>query len=325
MEFGSLKYMWSLIFLIIIVVFLILGFRKKAVIKGKLGLSLNKKTEIISIVGMAISIVLMIISLLQPRVLKDFEKVEVKGLDIYILVDVSKSMLVEDVIPNRLEKAKESIGKILDNLKGDRVGFIPFSGSAYIQMPLTDDYSMARLFLDVIDTDLISGGGTNIEAALRLADKSFENSGSSEKIVLVISDGDEHDNNSIDFAKNEGKDIKIYTLGIGTQDGGLIPEIIKGENRGFVKDKDGSTVVAKLATKTLNELAVAGKGKFYLSNNFNDGIDKFIMDISSLKRDTNREEKIKKYRELYQYFLFAGILLFLISYFGIKRRKREEF
>lgn len=324
MEFGSLNYIWYMLSLLLAIMLLSFGLKKKLKIKEKLGLNLQKQRELLSNIGIIISIFLIAFSLIQPRVLKDFEKVEVKGLDIYILIDVSKSMLVEDVIPNRLEKAKESIKNLLENLKGDRVGFIPFSGSAYIQMPLTDDYNMASLFLDVIDTELISGGGTNIEAALKLAEKSFDATGSSEKIVLVISDGDEHDNDSIEFAKTDGKDIKIYSLGIGTKEGGLIPEIIKGAKKGFVKDENGSTVVAKLSSKTLNELALIGNGEFYLSDNFNEGVDKFIMDIVNLKRDTNREEKIKKYRELYQYFLFTGVLLFLISYFGLNIKKQEE-
>ncbi len=318
MEFGNIRYSLFFISIPIGLIFLYLGFKKKATIKRQLSLEGKANFEFTKIALYILSLTLIVFSLVQPRILNGFENIKVKGLDIYVLVDVSKSMLVEDVFPNRLEKTKHDISELLDGLKGDRIGFIPFSSSAYIQMPLTDDYDMAKMFVEVIDTDLISGGGTNITQALKLARKSFKNSGSSEKIILVVSDGDEHENDSINYLKKENlkkENFKIYSLGVGTAQGGVIPDTANGQHNGFLKDENGNTVMAKLSTDTLKKLSAEGNGNFYMSDNFHDGIEGFLNDISVLKRDESREEKIKNYRELYQYFLASGILLFLFAYF----------
>ncbi|WP_319372247.1 VWA domain-containing protein [uncultured Ilyobacter sp.] len=326
MEFGNLKY--SLFFILIPIVFIILylGFRKKASIKKQLALENKVKFELVRNTSYILSLILIVFSLTQPRILRGFEKIKIKGLDIYLLIDVSKSMLAEDVLPNRLDRSKHDIDKLLDGLKGDRVGFIPFSSSAYIQMPLTDDYDMAKMFANVIDTDLISGGGTNITQALKLARQSFKNSDSNKKIILVVSDGDEHENNSLKYLKEQklkNEDFKVYSLGVGTSQGGGVPNTVNGQHKGFLKDENGRTVIAKLETDILKKLAEEGDGKFYISDNFHDGIEAFLNDISLLKRGENREEKIKNYKELYQYFLFSGILLFLLAYFLDHHKNRD--
>lgn len=171
---------------------------KKAGILAKMRLGLTMKYEKLRIAIMFLGLVTICIALLGPQKLAGTMEVKRESLDIYVLLDTSKSMLVEDTVPNRLEREKQIVSNILDELDGDRIGFIPFSSSAYIQMPLTDDYNMAKMFLDVVDTDMIGGGGSDVGKAIKLAYDSFERTTIGDKVILIISDG----RNMIKIVKN---------------------------------------------------------------------------------------------------------------------------
>ena len=193
MEF---KYPLSIILLILpaaCCIFLIMGYRKKERILDLLKIKSKIKYKALRIVLTALGLGLILFSLMGPQMFIGFSEVKKEGLDIYVLFDTSKSMMVEDIKPNRISRAKNIVAGIIDNLEGDRIGFIPFSSSAYIQMPLTDDYQLAHMFLDVIDTDMIGGGGTNIDNAIKLAHSSFERTSSADRVIIVLSDGEEHD------------------------------------------------------------------------------------------------------------------------------------
>lgn len=197
MELGKLYNLMYMITIPILLLFILLGYIKKRKIAKEFKINIQKRKflkEIIFITG----VVLILFSLTEPKKETGVEKVERKGNDIYFLIDISKSMLCSDIKPTRLERSKESIKKIIESLNGDRVGFIPFSSAAYIQMPLTDDYEMAYTFLEMIDATLISGGGTNIHSAVDVADSAFESSKSSEKMVIIFSDGEEEEEKSIE-------------------------------------------------------------------------------------------------------------------------------
>ena len=177
--------------------------------------------------------------MLSPQKLIEEKEVERKGNSIYILMDTSRSMLTKDIYPNRIERAKTIAKNIILNLKGDKVGIIPFSDSAYIQMPLTDDYKIAENFINVIDTNLLSGGGTNIFEGLSIANKSFKETETENKIVLVISDGGDSDDKTLDFIKKNS--LKVYSVGVGTEKGSVIPD---NKKSGFIKDEKGNIVVS---------------------------------------------------------------------------------
>lgn len=301
MEFFNLKYLYLIPLVIIIFLMIKKGEDRKKEILTKLKL---KKPITYTKYLTALGILLMAVSLIGPRVLRETEKVEVLGTDIYVLIDVSKSMMAEDLVPNRITKAKEEIKNIIDGLKGDRVGFIPFTSDAYIQMPLTDDYDMAKMYLDVIDTDLLYSTGTNFNKAIKLATDSFHKSGQGKGIILIVSDGEDHS----EGIKGLDKDIDIYSIGVGTEKGSVIP----GEN-GFIKDKKGSIVVSKLESKALKD--ISKRGGYFESNNFVSASDKFLRSIELLKRDSQREEEVKVYKELYQILLGLGILLVMGAYY----------
>lgn len=314
MEFGNLENSKYFIISLLIFIFMTLGFIKRNKIIKNIGLNDKRKLGILKIVLILCGSLLVVFSLLSPQKLRANEEIDVKGANIYALIDVSKSMMTKDIYPNRLEGAKRSLFEILNNLKGDRIGFIPFSDSAYVQMPLTDDYQMARNYINAIDGNLISGGGTQLLQGLELANKSFEESKISDKEVVILTDGGDYDKKVIEYAKNNK--IKVFIIGIGTEKGAVIP----GKN-GFLKDKNGETVISKLNNNFMKQLASETNGNYYEVNNLVDGTKVFLKDLKNLDRKTTRKEDVKVYKKYYQIPLLIGIILLTLGYLikgGIK-------
>lgn len=301
---------------------MILGMRKRMDILKVLKLRNKRRITTLKIILMTVGAILVVISLLSPQKEIEDEEIEVKGMNIYVLIDTSRSMLTEDVYPNRLEAGKRVLSNLIHSLKGDRVGFIPFSDSAYIQMPLTDDYTITQNYINALDTTLISGGGTELYQALELAEKSFKEIGSENKTVIVISDGGDFDKKSLDFVK-ENK-IDVYSIGIGTGEGNVIPEYYNGVKRGFIKDESGSAVISKLNSEFLQKIADENNGKYYEVNNLVDTSKNFINDTMNLERKNQRNEKTKNYERYFQYPLALGILFLLIGYLLKEVIKDEE-
>lgn len=322
MEFGNLQNSIYLIFPLILLLIMILGMRKRKDILNVLKLRNKRRISIIKILLLTLGSVLVVISLLSPQKEIEDEEIEVKGMNIYVLIDTSRSMLTEDVYPNRLEAGKRVLTNLIQSLKGDRVGFIPFSDSAYIQMPLTDDYNITQNYINAIDTTLISGGGTELYQALELAEKSFKEIGSENKTVIVISDGGDFDKKSLDFVKENN--IDIYSIGIGTKEGNVIPEYLNGVKRGFIKDESGSAVISKLNSDFLQKISNENNGKYYEVNNLVDTSKNFVNDTMNLERKNQRNEKTKNYEKYFQYPLALGILFILIGYLLKEVIKDEE-
>jgi Ca-activated chloride channel family protein len=329
MLFNGLEFKYPYLFAFFLVpvlalVVLILGLRKKEKILGMLRMTSRMQFKVIRIILIVTGLCFMAFSLAGPQIFQGYTEVKKTGKDIYVLIDTSNSMLVEDVQPNRISRAKKVIEGILDNLKGDRIGFIPFSSGSYIQMPLTDDYQLARMFLEVIDTNMIGGGGTNIGTAIKLAADSFQRTSSSDKVVIVLSDGEEHEKNSVDVIKQlNDKNLKIYTIGIGSEKGGLVPEYDpKTEQKtGYKKDNNGNFVTSRLDAGVLKELALNGNGAYYQSSVTSNEVSSLIKDISALKGTTTATEKLRRFNQLYQYFLGTGMLLLLIAFLLPERVK----
>ena len=297
-------------------VILILSARKKDRILAALRIGIKPAFKALRTVLAVFGLTLMLAALLGPQVFRGYAEVQSHGLDIYILMDTSKSMQVKDVEPDRISRAKKIAGSIIDNLKGDRVGFIPFSSDSYIQMPLTDDYQVARMFLDVMDTNMISGGGTDIGSAIKLASSSFDRSSSADRVIIILSDGEEHESGSLEALKAIKDDkLKVFAVGTGTEKGGLVPVYDDNNQRitEYKKDQNGNYVTSILMADSLKQLAAAGRGTYYQSTVSGNEIQSLIKDISSLKRDVLNTKKISRFTHIYQYFLGAGLLLFLLS------------
>ncbi len=324
LEFKNPANMLYIILPVLSLVVLVLSARKKDRILRVLKIGTKARFTFLRIALTILGLSLMFFSLLGPQIFTGFAETNKTGLDIYVLIDTSKSMLVQDIQPDRLSAAKKTIGSLIDSLKGDRIGFIPFSSGAYVQMPLTDDYQIARMFLDVIDTDMIGGGGTDIGTAIRLADHSFDQTLSTDRVVVILSDGEDHGTDSLNVLKTlKDTHLKVYSIGIGTTKGGLIPvyDSTGGKITDYKKDANGNFVTSCLDPDSLQKLAAAGNGAYYQSSVSGDETDSFLKNLSYLKRDTLKTEKIKRYAQIYQYFLGVGILLFLAANLLPERRK----
>lgn len=315
------KYPHNILYFIPIIaamVFFILSFRKKERIMALLRLNYKLRRKALRAVLLFLGLGLTAVSLLGPQVFAGYADVRKTGMDIYVLMDTSKSMLVSDIAPDRISVAKRIVSNLLDNLDGDRIGFIPFSSDAYIQMPLTDDYRLAGMFLDAMDTDMISGGGTNLAAAITLAGDSFQRTKDADRVIIILSDGEEHDDagqNALKGITDDG--VRIYTIGIGTEKGGLVP--VYGEDGDTVvdykKDASGNPVTSRLNDEALKKLAQNGNGSYYQANAQGMDISPLLNELSLLNKDVLAEEQIRQFQQLYQYFLGIGILLFLIAWF----------
>ena len=310
MEFGNLENLIYFIFPVLSFILLIMGYEKKKKGLKFLNISNNKKINFFKIFFITIGTILVCISLLSPQKLIEEKEIERKGNSIYILMDTSRSMLTKDIYPNRIERAKTVAKNIIFNLKGDKVGIIPFSDSAYIQMPLTDDYKIAENFISVIDTNLLSGGGTNIFEGLSIANKSFEETETKNKIVLVISDGGDTDDKTLDFIKKNN--LKVYSVGVGTEKGSVIPD---NKKSGFIKDEKGNIVVSSLNSKFLKEMSEISNGKYFEVNNLSDNTKEFIFNMETLDKSKIKDEKISIYEKYFQCFLGIGLLFILVGYF----------
>ncbi|MCH7963020.1 MAG: VWA domain-containing protein [Bacteroidetes bacterium] len=258
----------------------------------------------------------LIIAAANPQVGTKLQEVKQTGIDVFILLDVSRSMSAEDIKPNRLEKAKYQILNLIQKLHGDRIGLIIFAGKAYIQFPLTTDYSAAGLFLSAVDVNSVPQQGTSIRSAINLAVESFDSS-STEKVIITITDGEDHEGDVMDAVdKAVSNGIKIYTIGLGSTGGVPIPVYnSRGDMIGFKKDNEGNSVLTKLDEESLKQIASAGNGEYFRGNNFEDYLDKIYNDLSELKKSEFGVKKVTGYEDRFYYFLIPAILLLLIELF----------
>jgi len=268
-----------------------------------------------------LSFISMVLALSNPQIGSRFEKVERKGIDIMIALDVSNSMLSEDIQPNRMERAKLAVSRLIDNLTNDRIGLVVFAGKAYTQMPITTDYAAARLFLSGINPGMVSPQGTAIGEAIDLCATSFGESKKS-KAIIIISDGENHEDDAISAAKKANdKDIRVYTVGIGSAEGGPIPLIISGNNAGFMKDKDGNIIVTKMNPEALQEIATGGQGIYVNGNNTN-SLQTVMDHVDKLEKSSLDSRVFSEYEDRFQYFLAFSLLLLICEIFIFERKAR---
>ena len=323
MEFKYPSNIWFALLAVVAMVFFALAIAKKDKIMAMLHMGNKQRFKALRAVMLGLGLCLMTVALMGPQVFSGYAEVSKSGLDIYLLIDTSKSMLATDISPDRMTVAKKIGADLLDQLAGDRIGFIPFASEAYIQMPLTDDYQLARMFLDVMDTEMIGGGGTNLAAAIKLAADSFDRTAEADKVILILSDGEDHDEASLKAAKAIKDDnVRIYTVGIGTEKGGLVPIYNYAGDTviDYMKDESGNPVTSRLMTATLKQLAEEGNGAYYQTSQQSKEIPALLSELSALKNDTYAAEQIKRYRPLYQYFLGPGLLVFLLAWLWPERR-----
>ncbi len=242
------------------------------------------------------------------------EEVKQKGIDLMIALDVSNSMNAEDLKPSRLEKAKRAIEQLIEHLHGDRLGIIVFAGDAYVQLPITTDYAAAKMYLQTIETDIVPTQGTAIGTAVELAMQSFNFDDPTSKAIIIITDGENHEDNPVEAAKAAAeKGVYVYTIGMGTAEGAPIPVYKHGKQVGFKKDKEGNIVVSHLNEDMLKEIAAAGNGMYVRATNANAGLNLILNKINELEKKEFDNKVFKSYEDRFQLTLFPAFVL-LITY-----------
>ena len=265
-----------------------------------------------------------VIALARPQWGFEWREVKRQGVDIIVAIDTSKSMLATDVKPNRLERTKLAIHDLVRKLKGDRIGLVAFSGSAFMVCPLTVDYNGFLLSLKELDTNTVSRGGTNIGEAIHEALKSYDETPSQYKAVVIITDGDNLEGDPLAAAKQaKDKEIKLYTIGIGTPDGELIQIDNESGQKEFLKDSQGNIVKSRLNEKLLQEIASKTEGAYVRASGAEFGLDKiYDQEISKFEKRELNQKMDKRYFERFQIPLSLATLLLVIE-LCIPTRKRE--
>ncbi|HDO27455.1 MAG TPA: VWA domain-containing protein [Bacteroidetes bacterium] len=259
--------------------------------------------------------IFLIVGISDPQIGSKLEKVKREGIDLMLTLDVSNSMLAEDIKPNRLERAKMAISNLIDKLQGDRIGIVIFAGHAYKQLPLTTDYSAARLFLSAVNTKIVPTQGTAIGAAIDMAAESFDKNNKHNKAIVVITDGENHEDNAVAAAKKAAKKgIRVFTIGMGLPEGAPIPVFNDyGVQTGFKKDRSGKTVITKLNEDMLRQIAAAGNGAYARANNSSTGLKKIFNDINQIEKKEIETKQFTDYVHRFQIYLFIALVLLVIE------------
>ncbi len=269
----------------------------------------------------SLALALLIIGIANPQFGTKLEEVKREGIDIMVALDVSNSMKAQDLAPNRLESAKQSIARVINNLNDDRIGIIVFAGKSYVQLPITTDYASAKLFLNSIDCDLVQTQGTAIGDAIELAVESFDKNSSAAKAIIVITDGENHEDDAVKAAEAAAeKGISVHTIGIGSEAGVPLPIMMNGNITGYRKDNQGNTVVSKLDTKLLESVAAAGKGIFVKAGKSQSSMGIVMDELSKMDKKTYATKKYTDYEGRFQFFI-AGALLFLLAEMILSEKK----
>jgi Ca-activated chloride channel family protein len=284
----------------------------------------SKSRAIVKFLILMLAYTFIIFALANPQIGSKLEKIERKGIDLVIAIDVSNSMLAQDIKPSRLLRARQSISKLIDKLKNDRIGIVVFAGNAYTQLPITTDYSAAKLFLSTINTDIVPTQGTAIAEAIELSTESFDDN-KHEKAIIIITDGEDHEGDAIQAASATAKKgIRIYTIGMGLPEGGPIPVFNKsGVQTGFKKDLKNNTVITKLNETMLQQIASKGNGKYVRANNAQTGLSIIFDEINKLEKTEFESRVFSDYEDRFQYLLVPALLLLLIEFLIFERRGRR--
>ena len=267
--------------------------------------------------------IFLVIAIVDPQIGSKLENVKREGIDLYLVLDVSNSMLAEDIKPNRLERSKLAISTLVDKLQGDRVGIIIFAGNAYKQLPLTTDYSAAKLFLSAVDTKIVPTQGTAIGEAIEMATLSFGETDHN-KAIIVITDGENHEDDAVEAATMANElGINVFTIGMGLPEGAPIPLYNSyGVQTGFKKDKKNTTVVTKLNEDMLRQIAAAGGGAYARANNASTGLKRIFDDINEIDKKEIETRQFTDYEDRFQIFLGLAIFLLIFELLVNDRKTR---
>jgi Ca-activated chloride channel homolog len=279
--------------------------------------SFSRRREYAVIAVLSISFLLLLVALAQPRMGFKWRQIKQEGIDIIFAVDTSRSMLAEDITPSRIERAKMEISGFMDRLTGDRVGLVAFAGEAFLQCPLTLDYDGFRVMVSALDADIIPTGGTNIAEGIRESIQSFEPGRFKHRVIVLISDGEDHEKEAVKAAGEAGKEnIRIFCIGVGTPEGTFLSVSDNAGKREFIKDSHGRNVLSRLNEPLLKEIAFATEGSYVRSSAIDFGLNSIYNDkISKMQKSGTGEMHVKQYNEYFQILIFIAVILLIAEMF----------
>jgi Ca-activated chloride channel family protein len=275
----------------------------------------------IKVIILSLAIASLTLALVNPKIGTKTETISRAGVDVVFALDVSKSMLAEDIAPNRLDKSKQLITQIINSLGGDRVGIIGYAGSAFPQVPITTDFSTTKLFLNSMDTDMVSSQGTAITEAIKMAETYYNDEDQVNKVLFIISDGEDHEGNIseiVNEAANLG--IRIYTIGVGTKKGGSIPIKRNGILQYYKRDQNNQQVITRLDEEKLIEIATKGNGKYIDGSNTNEAVEQITTILNGMNQKEFETKQFTDFKDRFQWFLGLALLLLVIELLLLERK-----
>jgi len=278
---------------------------------------------ILKVLILSLVLVCLSIALVNPKIGTKLETIKREGVDLVFALDVSKSMLAEDIAPNRIEKSKQLIAQIINDLSGDRVGIIGYAGSAFPQVPITTDFSSAKLFLNSMNTDMVSSQGTAITEAISLAKTYYNDEEQTNRVLFIISDGEDHGGN-IDRIIEEAKalGIRIFTIGVGTEKGAQIPIKRNGVLQHYKRDENNEQVITRLGKETLEQIATQANGSYINGSTTKNVLEEVKNILNGMNKKEFEAKQFTDFKDRFQWFLAAGILLLLIDVFLLERKTK---
>ncbi|MDP4223854.1 MAG: VWA domain-containing protein [Bacteroidota bacterium] len=331
-RFANPDYLYLLLLLPVMVVLFVLNEIRKRKSIRKLGNSelvrkllpeMSKSRPIVKYLFVLLAVASAVIMVARPQFGSKLEEVKKKGVEVIIALDVSNSMLAEDIQPNRLTRAKQAISRLVDNLTNDKIGLIVFAGDAYTQIPITTDYVSAKMFLSTIGPEMVPRQGTAIGAAINLGLKSFGPDEGKSKAMIIITDGENHEDDPVAAAEEAAKEgVVIHTIGIGSPQGVPIPITINGRTD-YLKDHDGHIVITKLDEDILKKIAITAGGNYVRASNSNIGLDEIFSSIGRMDKQELESSMYTEYNDQFQIFA-ALTLFFLLAEFAVMDRKNRR-
>lgn len=331
-RFANPEYLYLLLLVpVLIILWVINDFRKKRAIQklGNKELVLKLMPEmsairpLVKFILQLIAVLAGIIILARPQFGSKIEEVKRQGVEVIIALDVSNSMLAEDIQPDRLTRAKQSISRLVDNLENDKIGLIVFAGDAYTQIPITLDYVSAKMFLSTISPEMVPKQGTSIGAAINLGIRSFTPGDGKSKAMIIITDGENHEDDPLSQAEEAAKTgVVIHTIGIGSTEGVPVPIVTYGK-KDYLKDIEGNTVVSRLDEEVLKKIALATGGNYVRASSTNIGLDEIFGEIKQMKKQELESTMYTEYNDQFQIFAALALIMLIFDFIIMDRKNRR--
>ena len=333
MQLDEKNYFYLLLIIpVMVVFFLLLQIWKKRIQKKFATLPLLKKLtpeksnfkSTLKFLFLVLGITFLTIGLVNPKIGTKLETVNREGVDIVFALDVSKSMLAEDIAPNRLEKAKRLVSEIVNQLASDRIGIIAYAGQAFPQLPITTDYGAAKMFLQGMNTNMLSSQGTAIDQAVELASTYFDDKDQTNRVLFIISDGEDHSDSAtlkmVEEATEEG--IRIYTIGVGKSKGAPIPIKRNGILESLKKDSQGEVVITKLNEEVLRNIAEEGNGTYIDGSNTEEAVEFIKEELNKMDKKEFEAKQFSEYKDQFQWFLAIGAFFLFLDLFVLDKKTK---